>query len=72
MKLTKLCKDTASGSDGCPTVYVADDGSVVVQGDELAPTDRDLLENRLPGETGVAIRPELLLQAADLYRARRG
>jgi hypothetical protein len=32
MKLKLLAKDTDSGKAGCPSVYLAEDGSLVVQG----------------------------------------
>ena len=32
MELTMLYKDPSSGGSGCPSVYMADSGEVVVQG----------------------------------------
>ncbi len=68
MKLTKLYKDPESGRTGCPTVYVADSGELVVQGYEIDSDTHAQLENILPGETAVRISPEILQGAIERYR----
>lgn len=55
MKLTLLAKAEDSGKDGCPSVYLADDGSLVVQGDLLDSATEANLANVLPGEGAVRI-----------------
>lgn len=63
MKLTLLAKDTGSGLDGCPSVYAAEDGSLVVQGDLLDSATEGNLLHVLPGEGAVRIRPEIVREA---------
>ena len=72
MKLTRLSKDGTSGRDGCPTVYLAENGDVVVQGQELDAATLAELENVLPGERAVLIPADLLVGAVAQYRARQG
>ncbi|MEU6034703.1 hypothetical protein ABZ801_04790 [Actinomadura sp. NPDC047616] len=71
MKLTKLYKDPASGGEGCPTVYLAENGDFVVQGVQLDQATTNELENVLPGETAVRIAPEVILGAIERYREHR-
>lgn len=71
MKLTKLYKDQGSGGAGCPTVYLADSGDFVVQGNSLDATDSLELENVLPGESAVRISPDVILGAVERYMATR-
>jgi hypothetical protein len=63
MKLTLLAKDNSSGREGCPSVYCAEDGSLVVQGDLLDSTTEANLLNVLPGEGAVRIKPEIVREA---------
>ncbi|GAB3214101.1 hypothetical protein ACQEU5_03675 [Marinactinospora thermotolerans] len=70
MKLTMLCKDQGSGGEGCPSVYLADTGELVVQGAQLSHDDLSSLENPLPGETAVRIAPEIVIEAIRRYQAR--
>ena len=66
MDLTLLAKDLESGKAGCPSVYVAEDGSLVVQGNLLdAATEANLL-NVLPGEGAVSISPQIVREALKL------
>jgi hypothetical protein len=67
MKLTKLFKDPDSGGRGCPTVYLAESGELVVQGQLLDAETAEELENMLPGETAVRIAPEIVAGAIERY-----
>jgi hypothetical protein len=71
MKVETLAKDGGSGDDGCPSIYVAEDGQVVVQGQVADSHTLGELKNPLPGETAVLIAPEVVLAAAAKLRARR-
>ncbi len=71
MELTMLYKDGGSGAEGCPSVYLADTGELVVQGAQLAPEDFSALHNPFPGETAVRIDPEVLIGALQRYQADR-
>jgi hypothetical protein len=67
MKLRLLAKDEESGKAGCPSVYLAEDGSLVVQGGLLDPDTTGNLLNVLPGEGAVRIDPTIVRAAlADL------
>lgn len=72
MKLTKLYKDPGSGNGGCPTVYVAESGELVVQGHILDEDTFGELENVLPGESAVRIDPKIVLGAIERYMAQQG
>ena len=50
MKLTMLAKDHGSGSSGCPSIYLAENGDFVIQGRELDSATAGNLVNVLPGE----------------------
>lgn len=63
MKLTLLAKDDSSGKAGCPSVYLAEDGSLVVQGLLLDPATEGNLANVLPGEGAVHIDPTIVRAA---------
>lgn len=69
MELRMLAKDESSGRSGCPSVYIDEDGWAVVQGPEVEAATRDALVNLLPGETGVRIRPSVLLAAMAKHQA---
>lgn len=66
MELTLLAKDESSGMTGCPSVYLAEDGSLVVQGLTLDPATQATLRNVLPGESAVCIAPEIVRTALAL------
>ncbi len=66
MKLEILYKDPASGQ-GCPTVYLAESGEFVVQGQEVDQTTKAELVSVVTGETAVRLAPEVLLSAALRY-----
>jgi hypothetical protein len=70
MKLTMLYKDENSGTNACPSVYLAEDGSLVVQGDQLDPTTRQELRNLLPGEDAVRIPADVIIRAIERYGDR--
>jgi hypothetical protein len=63
MKITLLAKDEESGKAGCPSVYLAKDGSLVVQGNLLDPATNANLLNVLPGARAVSIKPEVVRAA---------
>lgn len=71
MKLERLPKDEDSGHGGCHTIYLDEGGWFTVQGDVLDGGTYANLENVLAGEGAVRIKPRVLLDAADSYRARR-
>jgi hypothetical protein len=71
MKLTKLFKDPNSGGQGCPTVYLADSGELVVQGYLVDDDTLSELENVLQGETAVRISPETVLGAMERFNSRK-
>lgn len=71
MKLTMLAKDNDSGRSGCPSVYLAADGSAVVQADMVDADTHANLENLLPGEGGVRIKMDVLVAAVAAYQKRR-
>lgn len=66
MQLEILFKDPTSGN-GCPTVYLAESGEFVVQGQEVDDATRAELVSIVPGETAVRMAPEVLLSAALRY-----
>lgn len=63
MKLTMLYKDQGSGSGSCPTVYLAETGEFVVQGQAVDGDTFDELANVLEGETAVRIPQDVILGA---------
>ena len=63
MKLTLLAKDVESGKAGCPSVYLADDGSLVIQGHLLDSATEGNLLDVLPGEGAVHIDPNIVRAA---------
>jgi hypothetical protein len=70
MRVTMLAKDEESGRQGCPSVYIAEDGSAVVQGPEVDSGTLGNLSHVLPGETAVHIKPAVLKAAVAAYLAR--
>lgn len=71
MRLTMLAKDDKSQVKGCPSVYMADTGELVVQGMQLDAADMRQLQNPLPGETAVRIAPEVVFKAVEVYKQNR-
>jgi hypothetical protein len=63
MRLERLAKASDSGNFGCPSVYLAENGDLVVQGDSLDPDTTAHLENLLPGENGVRIKASIVEEA---------
>ncbi|MGH3672231.1 MAG: hypothetical protein ACRDSH_16620 [Pseudonocardiaceae bacterium] len=63
MKLTLLAKSAESGKAGCPSVYLAEDGSLVVQGHLLDPDTEGNLLNVLPDEGAVRIEASIVRAA---------
>lgn len=66
-----LYKDSNSGGQGCPSVYLADSGEMVVQGVQLDADAMGELANLLPGETAIRIDPEIIMGAVRRYQANR-
>lgn len=68
MRLERLAKDDSSGDKGCPGVQLdLDCGDLVIQGQVV---DNSHLENVLPGEGGVRIKPEIVIEAVRRYQER--
>jgi hypothetical protein len=63
MKLSLLAKDANSGKAGCPSVYLAENGKVVIQGTLIDEATRTNLLNLLAGEGAVEIDVDIV-QAA--------
>lgn len=72
MKLTMLYKDQNSGTGGCPSVYLAENGDLVVQGNVLDPVTDGQLDNILPGEAAVRISAEVVRGAMAAYNTHMG
>ncbi len=70
MRLEMLYKDQNSGGNGCPAVYLAENGQIVVQGPAVDQDTFSNLANVLPGEIALQIAPEVLLGAVDRLRAK--
>lgn len=70
MRLELLAKDGGSGDFGCPSVYLAEDGTLVVQADLLDAATTANLRNVLPGEGAVNIKPEIILEALRVLQER--
>ena len=68
MKPVMLAKDSGSGRDGCPAVYI-EDGQFVVQGPEVGAAELAELTNVLPGETAVRIKIDVVREALARYAA---
>jgi len=69
MKLEMLYKDQGSGGNGCPSVYLAESGELVVQGREVDAATFSELANVLPGEGAIRIAPEIIIGAAERLRS---
>jgi hypothetical protein len=63
MELTMLAKDTASGGEGCPSVYLATSGELVIQGVTVDGDTFGNLANVLQGESAVRISPDVVIAA---------
>jgi hypothetical protein len=70
MRIEKLAKDPRSNPDGCQAVYLAEDGRFGVQGDLVDADTHANLENLLPGEGAVLIKPEIVIEAVRRYLER--
>lgn len=68
--LDMLAKDENSNPAGCPSVYFAADGSLVVQGQLVDADTHGDLENVLPGEGAAHIDPEVVTAAMAEYQRR--
>lgn len=72
MRIEKLAKDDDSNPGGCQTIYLAEDGRFGVQGDLVDSDTYAKLENLLPGEGAVFIKPEIVIEAVRRYQERSG
>lgn len=72
MRLEMLYKDQGSGGNGCPAIYLAENGRIVVQGPAVDQDTFAGLDNVLPGEIALEIAPDVLLGAVDRLRSRGG
>jgi hypothetical protein len=63
MRLERLAKDPESGNFGCPSVYLAEDGGLVIQGDLVDNDTHGRLQNLLPSEGAVHIKREVVEEA---------
>ncbi|MGH3904869.1 MAG: hypothetical protein ACRDTE_11870 [Pseudonocardiaceae bacterium] len=70
MRLEKLAKDGDSHISGCQTVYLGEAGPCVVQGELVDAGTYANLDNVLPGEAAVFIKPEILVEAVRRYQDR--
>jgi hypothetical protein len=70
MRLERLVKDPESGNLGCPAVYLAEDGELVIQGNLIDEDTHGNLRDVLPGEAAVHIRREVVEEALRLLAAR--
>lgn len=67
--LRRLAKDPDSREKYCPSVYVDDDGTFVVQGHVLDDAAFNQLENVLPNESAVRINPSIILEAIKKHQS---
>ncbi len=63
MKLTLLAKDTGSGKAGCKSVYLAENGKLVIQADLIDEATKANLLNLLAGEGAVEIDVDIVRAA---------
>lgn len=63
MKLTLLAKDANSGKAGCPSVYLAENGKLVIQGNLPDEATRANLLSLLAGEGAVEIDVDIVRAA---------
>lgn len=63
MRLTLLAKDAESGKAGCKSVYLAENGKLVIQGDLLDEATNANLVNLLAGEGAVEIDVDIVRAA---------
>lgn len=71
MQLQRLAVDPDSFAvGGCHTMYLDEGGWFTVQGDQLDADTHTNLENVLPGESAVRIKPEVVIEAVRRYEGR--
>jgi hypothetical protein len=71
MKTTLLAKIDTSGTGGCPSILMCEDGQAAILGQEVDADTVAGLPNVLPGERAVFLDPDVILAAADKIRAMR-
>jgi hypothetical protein len=70
VKLTLLYTDPGSAGRSCPTVYLAENGQLVIQGDLVDDATAGELANVRDGEGAVVISPEIIIGAMQRYTAQ--
>ena len=71
VRLQRLAKDQDSYAvGGCHTMYLDEGGWFTVQGDRLDADTHANLENLLPGEGAVRIKPEVVIEAVRQHLGR--
>jgi len=63
VRLTLLAKDVESGKAGCKSVYLKENGKLVIQGDLLDEATKANLLNLLAGEGAVEIDVDIVRAA---------
>ncbi len=63
MRIERLAKDPDSITRNCPSVYLAESGDLVVQGDLLDEDTTDRLEDVLAHEGAVTIKRAIVEEA---------
>ncbi|PZS33204.1 MAG: hypothetical protein DLM58_08175 [Pseudonocardiales bacterium] len=71
MRIRMLAKDASSGTSGCPSVYLAENGELVVQGFAVDDDTRGRLQNVLPGESAVRINADVVFSALARWQSER-
>ncbi|MPZ67489.1 MAG: hypothetical protein GEU83_19010 [Pseudonocardiaceae bacterium] len=71
MRLEKLAKDEDSKISGCQALYLAENGMFGIQGIEADADTMGNVENLLPGEGVVFIKPEIVIEAVRRYQVGR-
>ena len=70
MRIDKLAKDAQSNPTGCMTMYLAENGWFAAQGPLVDSDTHGNLENVLPGEGAVFIKPQVVIEAVQRYLGR--
>jgi hypothetical protein len=70
VRLEMLAKDENSGRTGCPSVYIDENGSAVIQGPEIEAAAGPEVTALPPGDTRIRISPKVLAAAAEALQER--
>lgn len=71
MRLELIAKDESSGHTGCHAVYRHPSGKAAIQGDLADAETWAAMENKLPGEGGLLISWDVLINAVTSYHQNR-